>query len=75
MYAPQARPGALDSARRSSGDAGKLKQVRSDGSVLLQDICGPNVHSRMSHRQHIKVSSTFLPIAQVHAQSSSGVLV
>ena len=28
-YAPQARPGAgLDSARRSSGDAGKVKQVR-----------------------------------------------
>ena len=38
MYAPQARPGALDSARRSSGDAGKLKQVRSWGSVFLRCI-------------------------------------
>ena len=29
MYAPQARPGAgLDSTRRSSGETGKLKQVR-----------------------------------------------
>ena len=29
MYAPQARPGAgLDSTRRSSGEAAKLKQVR-----------------------------------------------
>lgn len=38
MYAPQARPGGgLDSARRSSGDTGKLKQVRSHAWPLHKE--------------------------------------
>ena len=57
MYAPQARPGALDSARRSSGDAVKLKQVRSWGSSLLAFVDSCRAHAvlcgyRSMHLQH-----------------------
>ena len=65
MYAPQARPGALDSARRSSGDASKLKQVRSWGSVLLQCISDALLAQstyQSGRMGHSGSCSNFLPV-------------
>ena len=40
MYAPQARPGpGLDSTRRSSGETGKLKQVRMPALHQIKRAC------------------------------------